>query len=275
MARRRLHPLTRLRYGLARLLLKASTDLSIVPAWVTTSVLTPSFRSLTRDGYQRSSAFFACVSALAFAFRSRRCWCTTTKATRASHCRSTGCAGCSATRCRRWARRAVRDDDRVYGDRGERVLAQDPGKGGQVVQLKPYHAGQIMPGPGRPNVDPVVSVRRAGVGDRGGRGTLPSIDPADIVHFWWPSVDPAQPWMSQPPIVAAATEVDADVEASRYVFALLQNDAVPRTVVTIPADRPLLDGEYERIRSSGKSGTGRSAGRRRGTRAGPRSPGCR
>jgi HK97 family phage portal protein len=54
--------------------------------------------------------------------------------------------------------------------------------------------------------------------------------------------------MSQPPIMAAASEVDSDVEAIRYVFALLKNDAIPRTVLTVPSDRPLLDGEFERMK---------------------------
>lgn len=263
MARRRLHPLTRLRYGLARLLLKASTDFSIVPAWVTTSVLTPSFRSLTRDGYQRSSAFFACVSALAFAFPEPPLLVYDDE----------GDAGQPLPQ--HGLRRLLRNPMPTMGEAeilattivymaigGNAYWHKIRGKGGQVVQLKPYHAGQIMPVPGGPTWIRSYLYDALGSGGMGAaEGTLPSIDPADIVHFKWPSPDPAQPWMSQPPIVAAATEVDADVEASRYVFALLQNDAVPRTVVTIPADRPLLDGEYERIKEQWKE---RYGGDRRG-----------
>jgi HK97 family phage portal protein len=255
--------LTRLRYGLARLLLKASTDFSIVPAWVTTSVLTPTFRSLTRDGYQRSSAFFACVSALAFAFPEPPLLVYDDE----------GDAGRPLPQ--HGLRRLLRNPMPTMGEAelfattmvymaigGNAYWHKIRGRGNQVIQLKPYHAGQIMPVPGGPNWIKEYLYDQLGTGGMGATmGTLPRIDPADIVHFKWPSVDPSQPWMSQPPIVAAATEVDADVEASRYVFALLQNDAVPRTVVTIPADRPLLDGEYERIKEQWKE---RYGGDRRG-----------
>jgi HK97 family phage portal protein len=255
--------LTRLRYGLARLLLKASTDFSIVPAWVTTSVLTPTFRGLTRDGYQRSSAFFACVSALAFAFPEPPLLVYDDE----------GDAGRPLPQ--HGLRRLLRNPMPTMGEAelfattmvymaigGNAYWHKIRGRGNQVIQLKPYHAGQIMPVPGGPNWIKEYLYDQLGTGGMGATmGTLPRIDPADIVHFKWPSVDPSQPWMSQPPIVAAATEVDADVEASRYVFALLQNDAVPRTVVTIPADRPLLDGEYERIKEQWKE---RYGGDRRG-----------
>ena len=56
---------SRARYALARLLHKAG-GLAIVPRWVDTTVLEPSWRALSRDGYSRNAAVFACVSTLAF-----------------------------------------------------------------------------------------------------------------------------------------------------------------------------------------------------------------
>src|SRR6266498_3933299 len=58
---------TTIRYTLARLLVKASA-LPVAPSWLKTTFFEPAFRALVREGYKRNAAFFACVSALAFAF---------------------------------------------------------------------------------------------------------------------------------------------------------------------------------------------------------------
>lgn len=256
---------TRVRFGLARLLLKAAGgQFSIVPSWVTTSILAPPFRSLVRDGYQRSSAFFACVSALAFAFPEPPLLVFDGEGDEGQPLPNHP------------LRRLLRKPMPTMGEAellattivylaigGNAYWHKVRGKGNQVVQLKPYHAGQIIPVPGGENWIQYYEYDVLGVAGGGGgaTGTLPRIMPQDIVHFKWPSVDPAQPWMSQPPIVAAATEVDSDVEATRYVFALLRNDAIPRTVITVPADRPLLEGEYDRIKEQFRE---RYGGRNRG-----------
>lgn len=237
---------TRIRYSIARALLKASS-FSIVPSWVSTSVLNPGFTSLTRDGYQKSSAYFACVSAYAFAFPEPPLLVYD------------GDDDSAQSLPKHPLRQLLRQPMPTMGEAelmattiayaaigGNAYWHKVRGKAGQIVQLRPYHAGQITPVPGGDNwiqrydYDPFGS---------GGRAAQPTpIDPADIVHFKWPSVDPAQPWMSQPPILAAAAEVDSDVEAIRYIFALLHNDAIPRTVVTVPSDRPLDDDEYRRLK---------------------------
>lgn len=244
---------TRLRYGLARFLLKAGSGVgpfSIVPNWVTDSVLNPTFRSLTRDGYQKSSAFFACVSALAFAFPEPPLLIYDDE----------GDQGQSLPR--HGLRRLLRRPTPFMGEAeimvttmvymavgGNAYWHKLRGKGNQVVQLRPYHAGQIIPVPGGENwIQHYLydNLGTQGIGST--RENLPKIDPADIVHFKWPSPDPAQPWMAQPPILSAAAEVDSDVEAVRYVFALLHNDAIPRTVLTVPGDRVLDDAEVRRMK---------------------------
>ncbi len=58
---------TTIRYALARLLLKAAA-LPVAPSWLKTTFFVPAFRALVKEGYKRNAAFFACVSALAFAF---------------------------------------------------------------------------------------------------------------------------------------------------------------------------------------------------------------
>ncbi len=102
-------------------------------------------------------------------------------------------------------------------------------RGGQVVQLRPYHAGQIIPIPG--GDDWIIAYAYDVTGGGNMTEGLPRILPEDIVHFKWPVIDPTQPWVAQPPLMAAAREIDTDNEATRYLYALLKNDAVPRTVM--------------------------------------------
>lgn len=238
---------TQVRLQLARWARKAS-GFSIVPDWVTASVLSPTFRSLTREGYQRNSAFFACVSALAFAFPEPPL-------------------------------RVYEDDDpeapvlprhplrtlliRPNTRMGEATLMTTtiaylgiggnaywhkvrPKSGRGVIELWPYHAGQISPVPGG---DTWITRYVFDHGD----GSTTNIPAEDIVHFRWPAPDPTQPWMALPPLVAAAAEVDADNEATRYLRALLINDAVPRTMVRVPADRYLTDDEVRRTKDQFKA----------------------
>jgi len=132
---------------------------------------------------------------------------------------------------------------------GNAYLHKLRNKAGQVVQIRPYHAGHIITVPGGENWVSHYLYNPDGTGTVGViLDDLTRIDPRDIVHLKWPSVDPSQPWQSQPPILAAAAEVDADVEAIRYIYALLKNDAIPRTVVTVPAERPLDDEEVRRMK---------------------------
>lgn len=244
---------TRIRYGLARLLAKSAT-FSIVPPWVTQSILNPSFRSLTRDGYQKSSAFFACVSALAFSFPEPPLAVYDGDTDEAQQLSQHG------------LRKLLRRPMPIMGEAelmattmaylaigGNAYWHKIRNKAGQVIQLRPYHAGYIVPVPGGLNWIERYDYDELGLGGSSGTQAtsgagLKPIDVKDIVHFKWPAPDPAQPWMSQPPILAAASEVDSDVEAIRMIFALLANDAVPRTVVTVPADRPMDDAEYERLK---------------------------
>jgi len=257
---------TRIRYGLARLLVK-STTFSIVPPWVTQSILNPAFRSLTRDGYQKSSAFFACISALTFAFPEPPLAVYDGDTDEAQQLPQHG------------LRKLLRRPMPIMGEAellattmaylaigGNAYWHKVRGKNGRVVQLRPYHAGHIIPVPGGVDWIQRYDYDELGLGGSSGNqstagANLKPIPVEDIVHFKWPAPDPAQPWMSQPPILAAATEVDSDVEAVRYIFALLSNDAIPRTVVTVPADRPMDDDEYRRLKEQWRE---RYGGKNRG-----------
>ena len=95
--------------------------------------------------------------------------------------------------------------------------------GGRVVALWPLHDGQMSP-----VVDPVgwISHYQFDPGD----GQIQDVPLTDVVHLPW-APDPECPQKGMSPIVACARTVDHDNEATRYVFALLKNDAVPRTII--------------------------------------------
>lgn len=109
------------------------------------------------------------------------------------------------------------------------------------VELWPYHAGQLRPVP-----DPMGWVRGyeyIGPGDYDG----PDLTQEDVIHLKWPSVDPTRPWLPLPPLVASAREVDTTGEIGRYLYALLVNDAVGRTVVTMPAGVELKPAQFRQL----------------------------
>lgn len=197
--------------------------LPIVSPWAHATFLDPNFYTLRTEGYQANSAVFACTSALAFAFIEP-------------------------------SLKVYGKDDQELPDHPTRQLITRPndlmGDGelmlhtisymaiggnaywhkirnssGQVIEIKPYHIGNIAPVPGRE----LSWVDEYEFDD--GTGQKHPIPKEDIVHFKWPSVDMGQPWIAMPPLFAALREVATDSESIRFLKAMLQNDAIPRTVL--------------------------------------------
>ena len=229
--------LTRLRFGLAGVALKAAS-LTIVPRWVRASFLEPSFERLVADGYRANSAVMACTAALVFGFSEPplRIW------------TEEGDNGEPIPQ--HPLRLLLRRPNPVMGERmlmaytmaylaigGNAYWHKVRNGSGRVIGLWPYHAGHMLPVPGGDNWI-------AGYTFDGGTGQLQDVPVEDVVHFRWPLPDPEQPWMALPPIVAAAREVDMDNEARRYVYALLRNDAVPRVALEMP-DHVTVDPDME------------------------------
>jgi HK97 family phage portal protein len=226
-----------LRKHAARTIVKAA-GLPVVSPWVFDSFLTPTFTRLTRDGYQKNSALFACISALSFAFPEPPILVSQAGEPLPDHP----------------VRRLFTNPNPLMGEKelmlytiqymalgGNAYWYKVRNGAGRVVQLWPYHAGHITPIPGG---DTWIQHYEYDLGD--GRTTI--LNTQDIIHFKWPAIDPDQPWMAQPPIRAAARETDTDNEATRYLFALLKNDAIPRTVIEMPTEADITKQESERIK---------------------------
>ena len=247
--------ITSLRIRIAHGLVKAA-GLPVVPPWVTASFIEPTFQALVREGYSLNAAVFACASALTFDFPEPPPVVTDVKKgeTVSNHPlqllleRPNPVMSYHELAVYTMAYMAIGGNAFWYKLRSE---------AGRVVQLWPYHIGQMTPVPGGVNwiqrfdYDP-------------GDGTNTPVKVEDVVHFKWPSVDPAQPWQAQPPLKAAARETDSDNELTRYLFALLKNDAVPRTALVLPPSVVLDDKQFKRLK---KQWNERYGGENRGTTA--------
>lgn len=232
---------TRLRYGLARWLVKGAA-FSVVPSWVTESFLKPTFRSLTIEGYQKNSVVFACISVYAFSVPEPPLLIYD------------GEGDGAKPLPKHPLRQLLRKPNPNMGEAelmmttaeylalgGNAYWHKVRGRSGRVVELYPYHAGNILPVPGGD-----TWIERYDFYESS--GSCKPIPVEDIVHFKWPAIDPLQPWLAQPPLMAAARDVDTDNEVTRYLFALLKNDAIPRTVITVPEARVLTDDEIRRTK---------------------------
>lgn len=121
---------------------------------------------------------------------------------------------------------------------GNAYLHKVRGRGNQVVELWPYNAGQMWPIPST-----YGWVERYGY--RTQNGGVATVDAADVIHLKWPSIDLANPMLALPPLLPIAREVDTDSELTRYLYALIANDATPRTVLNVKGN--LTDPQFERL----------------------------
>jgi HK97 family phage portal protein len=111
---------------------------------------------------------------------------------------------------------------------------------GQIIELWPYHIAQLAPVPGRSEWISHYLF------DPGGRHEQ-EVPIEDVVALKWPLINPANPILPWSPLQAVAREVDSDNEATRYMYALLKNDATPRTLITLE-NEPATDTEKQHLR---------------------------
>lgn len=211
-----------------------------MPQWAVSGFFQPTFQRLAAEGFRANSVVFACASTLAFSF--------------------------AEPKLMTWAQ----------GDKGRQMLPKHPATqllqrpnnrmghadllrhvmlytsiGGncyihkvrsqakRVVELWPYNDGVITPIQGHgPWVDHYEYEDVT--------GETKDIPIEDIIHIQW-IPDPLYPWKGLSPIIACAREVDTDNEATRYLFALLKNDAIPRLAISRDKDTlPLTPDEFQR-----------------------------
>lgn len=217
--------MNRIRWGFARLLMKA-TGLSFVPQWVRTAWSDISFRLLVSEGYKTNAAVWACVRVWARGFAEPEL-----------HVWADGASG-RERQLTHPARLLVQRPNPAMGEDefwtfvitylalgGNCYVWKERSLSSQVVGLWPFHDGQVQPIPGQ------TTWIEAYEYDAGGSGAKVRLDPSEVIHLRW-APDPLQPTRGLAPLVAAARAVDADNEALRYTYALLKNDAVPRTILT-------------------------------------------
>lgn len=114
-----------------------------------------------------------------------------------------------------------------------------PTNGGEPGEMWPYHRGQMAPvGSEARWVDHYAYWL--------GNGQYMRVDLKQVAHYKW-AVNPQKPELGLSPLEVVTREVETDSELQRYQKALLENDAVPRGILKMPAGVPPLQPEQRRV----------------------------
>jgi len=237
---------TKLRYSLARMLFKAS-GYAVVPQWVRSSFLVPTFDNLIREGYNKNAVVIGCMSVLTFTFPEPPLMVWSDESERGKRLPDHP--------LRKLLRRPnplMGEDELMQytmawaaiGGNAFWLTAKDRQGRAAEQSTYPYHAGQVRVIPGGPEWVKGYEFFNA-------QQEWEEIDQDQyiVTHFKWPLPDPAQPWQAQPPLRAVASAVDTDSEIDTYLYALLKNDAVVRTLVKLPKGFEMTKPEKDRFRS--------------------------
>ncbi len=115
---------------------------------------------------------------------------------------------------------------------------------GRVIALVPYHDG---------NVSFLPTTKKRVQGYRFNNGArYEELMPREIVHLKWLSVDFDNPVKALSPIVMAGREIGSESAAQAYVAGLLENDAMPRTIFSLPADVNINDKQMAEMKEEVK-----------------------
>lgn len=122
---------------------------------------------------------------------------------------------------------------------------------GRVVGFLPLHAGNVTPinARGKRSGGYIVNSAEAN------RQSF-TVPPSEIVHLKWASVNMTNPVLGLSPLVAVAAETGAGEQATRYVETLLQNDAMPRTIITAAPEYQFTDDTIARLKTKFAEGFG-------------------
>lgn len=205
--------------------------LRFVPTFLKSAWTDVAFRVLAKEGYKANAAVYACVQAWAQAFPEPEL-----------HVRQRDRSGGDAWLWEHPARALIERPNPAMGEDefwafvvtymalgGNCYVWKERDRAGRVVALWPLHDGQVEPVPGARSSDGWVSHYLYDNGD--GRAKVP-VDVAEVIHLRW-AIDPINPTRGLSPLVACSRSVDTANEAMRYQYALLKNDAVVSTLVSL------------------------------------------
>ncbi len=229
----------RMQRWMARGLIKAAA-LPIFPEWMRYSFSSPTFRSLAQEGYKGNGGVFGCISALAFAFPEPPLLVWQEIANGKSPLHGHALSKLLKRPNPQMGMAELLQYTIVYmAVGGNCYWYKVRSQAGRVVQLWPLHDGQITPMPGKTVLIDHYDLDM-------GTGKPERIEASEIVHHRW-MPDPLAPHKGVGPLIALAREVDTDNEATRYLFALLKNDAMPRLALVVPQGVELTPAQYDRL----------------------------
>lgn len=225
----------------SRGLIKAAA-LPIFPEWMRYSFSSTTFRAMAQEGYKGNGAVFGCISALAFAFPEPPLLVWQESPGGQTPLRSHGLTRLLKRPNPQMGLAELLQYTIVYMSVGGNCYwYKVRSAAGRVVQLWPLHDGQITPVPGKTQLIDHYELDT-------GAGTSTPIAATDIVHHKW-LPDPLSPHKGLAPLLAVAREVDTDNEATRYLFSLLKNDAMPRLGLVVPAGVELTADQFKRMKN--------------------------
>jgi HK97 family phage portal protein len=115
------------------------------------------------------------------------------------------------------------------------------GSGDRIVELWPYHQGQMWPLPSQFGWVEDYAYRN-------GKGEIRRIPARDIIHLKWPMTDLSAPWQASSPLAIILREVLTDSEATRFTHSLLKNNAMPSGVITLPEGTAMSPQKAQQLR---------------------------
>lgn len=200
---------------------------SFMTPWANTRWRDTSFNSLADEGYRFNSAVFSCVQVWANTFPEPPL--TVSQETDAN-VRVQAPAHPLRALVKRPNAAMGEDDFWSYvitymAIGGNAYVWKERSNGGKVIGLWPMHDGVMQPIAG-------AGAWCDGYVYKQGTADQRDVPLADVVHLKW-AVDPRQPVKGIGPLKACARAVDADNEMLRYEYALLTNDAVARTIISL------------------------------------------
>lgn len=120
-----------------------------------------------------------------------------------------------------------------------------PNNGGRPGEIWPYNDTKVHPVSSSRNWIDHYTYKEDGSTYKEDLGS------EKVIHYKW-AIDPLCEYKGLSALAPVAREVATDNELTRYLKALLQNDAVPRTIITPSPDKPVTPDLMEKIKADFK-----------------------